>query len=415
MKNGAQRLSVAVLMAGLWCVMTGVLSASPALVTPVVIEFWYSDDCPHCQQAGPFLEAMAHDFPGIRIEKHEVWHDQANLAALNAKAAAHGYVPSALPNIYIGDRYWIGFSEDIGRQIFDAAVVEPAAAVAPVSPSPVATTLTLPLIGAVDLGGQSLLLSTVLIGLVDGINPCSLWVLSMLLALTLHTGSRRKVMLIGVVFLVVSSLAYALFITGLFTLSSLVSLGGWLSLVVALVTALFGLISLKDFFWFRKGPTLAIPASAKPGIFGRMRGLLKTGQSFGALVAGTAVLAAGVSLVELGCTAGFPMIWTQLLAARQVDALGYLGLLLVYMAVYQILPLAIFLAAVLTLKTVRVAEKEGRFLKLLAGGLMLALSAVMLVKPDLLNRLDMTALVFAGALALIGLIWLLDRLVRKPA
>ena len=81
--------------------------------------------------------------------------------------------------------------------------------------------LTLPIIGEVDLQKQSLVVSTLLIALVDGVNPCSVWVLSMLLAITLHTGSRKKVLIIGLVFLTVTAAVYALFIAGLFTVFSL--------------------------------------------------------------------------------------------------------------------------------------------------------------------------------------------------
>ena len=76
---------------------------------------------------------------------------------------------------------------------------------------------------SVDLATQSLALSTALIAFVDGFNPCSLWVLSVLLALTLHTGSRKKVFIIGLVFLTVTALVYALFIAGLFTMFTIVS------------------------------------------------------------------------------------------------------------------------------------------------------------------------------------------------
>jgi hypothetical protein len=57
--------------------------------------------------------------------------------------------------------------------------------------------IMLPLIGAIDLSRQSLLVSTLLISFVDGFNPCSIWVLTMLLAITLHSGSRKKIIIVG--------------------------------------------------------------------------------------------------------------------------------------------------------------------------------------------------------------------------
>ena len=106
--------------------------------------------------------------------------------------------------------------------------------------------VTLPLFGEVDLQKQSLLVSTLLIAFVDGVNPCSIWVLTMLLALTLHTGSRKKVLLIGLIFLTVTAGIYALFITGLFTVLKVLSFTTWIRVVVALVSLFFArLASLR--------------------------------------------------------------------------------------------------------------------------------------------------------------------------
>lgn len=94
------------------------------------------------------------------------------------------------------------------------APVEVAPVLAEPDPAPAAparsSTLTLPLIGPVDLATQSLALSTAIIAFVDGFNPCSLWVLSVLLALMLHTDSRKKVLIIGLLFLTVTSLVSVL-------------------------------------------------------------------------------------------------------------------------------------------------------------------------------------------------------------
>ena len=382
-----------------------------ASLAPTEIEFYYSDQCSHCQQARPFLEQLVRENPGLKIKALEVWNNQDNLMLLMMKASQHGYTPDALPNIYVGDRYWVGFDQRIGRQIRDELGLRTESP-APASSSS-ATTWDVPLFGPVDLGTQSLLFSTVLIGLVDGINPCSLWLLSMLLTLALHGRSRGRVVIIGLVFLVVTAAVYGLFITGLFALTNLVSWAGTLTAVVVSITAVFGLLNLKDFFWFGKGPSLSIPSRSKPGILQRMRALVSEQRSFGWLVAGTAVLAAGVSVLELGCTAGFPLLWTQLLSAQHADTLTYGGLLAVYLLMYQLLPLALFLVVVFTLGAVRLQERQGRLLKLGSGVLLLTLSGVMLWQPIWMRDLSSAALVFAAALALGLVLWLAERQLRR--
>jgi hypothetical protein len=269
--------------------------------------------------------------------------------------------------------------------------------------------LRIPLVGDVPLGSQSLLVSTVLIAFVDGVNPCSIWVLSVLLALTLQRASRRRVLLIGLVFLTVSSLVYVLFITGLFTLFRVVRFLGWIQVLVALVALVFGLVNVKDYFWFRVGPSLTIAEEHKPGIYRGMRRVLAAGDSVGALVAATVVLGAGVSLVEFSCTAGFPVLWTNLLTMHQAGVVVFALLLLLYMLIYQADELAIFLVAVFTLRSSRFEEKHGRVLKLVGGTLMVTLAAVMVARPSLMNDVASAAIVFLAAFLATGAVLLVHR------
>jgi hypothetical protein len=273
--------------------------------------------------------------------------------------------------------------------------------------------VSLPIFGEVDAGTQPLALSTLLIAVVDGVNPCSLWVLSVLLALTLRTGSRRTIAVIGLTFIFVTALVYALFIAGLFSIFSVASSAPWVRVVVALVAAGFAAINIKDFFWFKKGVSLTIPQSSKPGIYQRMRGVLARADSMPALVAATAVLAAGVSFVELACTAGFPVLWTNIVADRDVTPAVFALLLGLYMLVYQLDELVIFGAAVVTMRVAKLQEKQGRLLKLVGGILMLSLAIVMLVNPLLMNNVATALLVFTAAGAATLLVLLIERIVRS--
>ena len=134
-------------------------------------------------------------------------------------------------------------------------------------------------------------------------------------------------------------------------------------------------------------------------------------ESLWGLVSATVVLAAGVSLVEFSCTAGFPMVWTNLLAVHEITGLAFLGFLLVYMLVYQLDELGIFLVAVFTLRQTKMEEKYGRILKLLGGMLMLTLAVVMLVDPTLMNDIGRSLWVFGTAFGVTALVLLVHRVV----
>lgn len=121
------------------------------------------------------------------------------------------------------------------------------------------------------------------------------------------------------------------------------------------------------------------------------------------------MLAAGVSLVEFSCTAGFPVLWTNLLIAQEATAATFVLLLLLYMLIYQIDELGIFLVAVFTLKASKLQEKQGRILKLVGGMLMLTLANVMLVNPAWMNQISSSLIVFGVAFAATALVLLVHR------
>ncbi|MCD6285489.1 MAG: hypothetical protein J7M39_06205, partial [Anaerolineae bacterium] len=198
-------------------------------------------------------------------------------------------------------------------------------------------------------------------------------------------------------------------IAGLFTFLTIVSFLGWIQAAVSALALFFAAINIKDYFWYKEGLSLTIGDEKKPGIYKRVRKVLNAGDSFWALAGATVALGAGVSLVEFSCTAGFPVIWTNLVTAQGVSPLTFALLLLLYMVVYQIDELAIFGGAVVTLRAGRLEEKHGRILKLFGGILMLTLAGVMLIYPALMNNLGSSLLIFGGATAAALLVLVIHR------
>lgn len=398
----------------------------------VSIYLFWGDGCPHCAKAKPFLEDLAKSNPNIKYFNYEIYYNDANQEIFKKVAQGFGFEPRSVPTIFIGEKYWEGYSDEIRDDI--SRTVEgylasgsrdkvyeilngitpplaPEITITPVPESLETNEIKIPLIGKVDLSQKSLFLSTLLIAFVDGVNPCSIWVLTMLLAITLHTGSRKKVLIIGLIFLTVTAAVYALFIAGLFTVLKVVNFIGWIQVVVALVALFFALVNIKDYFWYKEGLSFTIDDKHKPGIYQRMRKLMDAGDSFWGLVGGTIVMAAGVSLVEFSCTAGFPVLWTNLLSAQKVTAATFVLLLVAYMLIYQLDELVIFFTAVFTLKSNKMEEKHGRILKLIGGILMLTLAIVMLVKPSLMSDLNKSLIIFGIAFAVTLVVLLLHRVI----
>jgi len=327
---------------------------------PTIVLFW-SESCPHCHAERQFLDQLKDDVPGLEVIEYEVSQSPENVELFIQTMTARGLEANAVPTTIIGDQVWVGFSESVATQI-RSAVLPPEG-----KPDQATETVEVPFIGEVETGSASLVASTFFIALVDGLNPCSLWVLSILLALVLRTGTRRRVLAIGGTFLLVTSALYGIYIAGMYGALSFISHQVWIRAAIAAVVLVLGLINLRDYFRAEAGFTLAIPERVKPGIYKRMRRVVAPSNTTGAALAGTALLAAGVSVVETPCTAGYPLLWADMLAAQNVGVMGAIPLFALYMAVFLVDELVVFAAAVIGMRALKLEERAGRLLKLISG------------------------------------------------
>jgi glutaredoxin len=410
--------------------------AAGAVSSGLNVYFFWGDGCSYCAAQKPAMQDLQERYPEVNVHFLEVWYDEDNRQAYFEMAAAAGFEARSVPATFIGERVWTGWRPELAGEM-DAAVqaclespcpdpgvgitgleiAAPPQVAAPASPPAVPAVveepnlLVLPLIGAVNLDAQSLAFSTAVIAFVDGFNPCSLWVLSILLALVIHSGSRRKTLVVGLSFLLVTASVYGLFIAGLFKVFTLISFIGWVQVVVALLALGFALVNIKDYFWYKEGLSFTISDKHKPKIYRDFRSVLAGDKSIFALIGATVVMALGITLVELPCTAGFPVLWSKLISAQPITTLNFVMLLGLYMLIYLVDELLIFGVAVATLRASKLEEKQGRVLKLVGGMVMLALALVLLFNPDLMNSFVSSLVVFAGAFGATGLVLLLHRVV----
>jgi glutaredoxin len=391
--------------------------AAPSRAPDILVYSHYQ--CPYCQEAKRYLTELQARMPDLVIQYRELSEDPSAGRDLQQLGRSRGIHSVGVPAILIGGRVLeLGFDrratpraiEDALRQLglpaTDAAT--PAAAVPVPAPDP-PRALTLPLVGDVDTHALSLPAMTAMIAFVDGFNPCSLWVLTFLLGIVLYSGSRKRIAVVGGTFLLVTAAAYGAFMLGVFTTLHYMSFLPWVTTGVAALALLFAVVNIKDYFWFRQGLSFTISDRHKPGIFQRVRALMHPGRSLPALVAGTVMLAFGITIVELPCTAGFPLVWSGIVAARDVGTAGFATLFVLYVTIYLLDELLIFGAAVVTMRRSRLEEKHGRVLKLIGGVVMLALALTLIAAPGAMHSLSGTFAVFGAAAAGSGAILIVHR------
>lgn len=403
---------------------------------PVPVYLFWGVGCPHCENQKRAFEGLAERFPTMRVHLFEVYQDADNRALLQAMAAAFGREAAGVPMTFIGDEAWVGFSDPILRQMVTSIeaystyrapdpldrlgeewhdLIAPPVAPPAAAPAGDGAMLELPIVGALDLSHRPLLVGTALIALVDGFNPCSLWVLALLLGVVINTRSRRRVVLVGVVFLTVTAAAYGLFIAGLFTVMSFVQYLLWIRVAVALLAGAFAFVNIKDYFAYKRGFSLTIDDSKKPGIYRGIRNVMSQRGSVPATVAATAGMALGITLVELPCTAGLPVLWTGLVTDAAVGVGAFAALLTVYIVIYLLLELIVFGTVVVTMRAGRLEERGGRVLKLVGGSVMLALALAMLFWPAALESVTGMLVVFGAAIGGSLLVVLVHRVVHPAS
>ncbi len=376
-------------------------AAAPDTNGPVLHVFW-SLTCPVCIRQKPWIDGLEERFPGLRVELMELSGSDRYHTRFDTMAAERGIRAEFVPTLMLGKRAWVGDTPRLRAEI--EAAVEAA-----LSGTETATdsALRLPVLGPVDPSAAPLAGVTVLIAFVDGFNPCSLWVLTLLLGMVIASGSRRRVAVVGVSFLLTTALIYGAFIAGLFSVMAWAFALPWVRWAVALFALGFGLVSIKDYLWYGRGISFSIPEGQKPGIYARIRRLRQEDLGTPALMAATVAMAAGIALVELPCTAGFPVVWSGILAERGVTTgAGFWGLLALYVLIYLGVELTIFALAITGMSLGRMGERHGRALKLIGGVVMVALAGALALRPELMEDLGASMMLFGAALGIAALVLL---------
>lgn len=370
----------------LWCGLPWlVLAEAPPTQSAQapVLEVFVRQGCPHCTEAKAYLPLFARERPWLRFVYRAVDEDANARDDLVRITEQAGYWPPGVPTFLFQGRVLVGFADvqQSGPEL--AALVDWAApgqlSAPPATPPP--ATIDAGQWGTLTVTELGLPLFTLAIGLLDGFNPCAMWVLLFLLSLLVHLHDRRRMALIAGTFVLVSGAVYYTFMAAWLNVFLAVGLSDAVRMGLAALALLIAAVNIKDFVAGPQGLTLSIPAAAKPGLYARMRQVVQA-RSLPLALLGVAALAVVVNFIELLCTAGLPAMYTAILAQQGLGPAAHYGYLGLYILGYIADDSLMVGAAVLALSSQKLSESAGRWLKLASGLVMLALGAVMLLRPN---------------------------------
>ncbi|HPA56510.1 MAG TPA: hypothetical protein PLT70_03675 [bacterium] len=354
-----------------------------------VFYFFYSYKCPHCVEAHPFIDKLKKEYPSIIFKDLEVMKVLENRELFKKMIGKLGIQGGGVPTFIFNGKFVVGFQsghhDKLIRQMIDMNMSDHQKENCQSEDCKECreNMIDVPILGKIDAKMVSLPSFTFIIGLLDGINPCAMWVLMFLLTLLVNAKSRKKLIMVGTVFVVSSAVVYFLFMTAWLNIFTFMGVSQYITIALGILALLMGLINIKEFFFFKKGVSLMIPEKAKPKLFEKMRKIMNN-SSFAVSLFGTIALAFFVNLIELGCTIGLPAIYTRVLSVQQISTSVKYFYMALYNA-YYVIPLAVIVALfVFTMGKYRFEEKHAKVLKLISGILMITLGAILVFKPDLL-------------------------------
>jgi len=377
-------ISILVLASSFYPALFSTADENLQLEKSIRIEFFTRAGCQNCAKAKLFLDMIAKRHPEVEIKSLDIEKDIDAAIRLNELSGKHGYSTWGVPAFYIDGQLIVGFRgpDSTGKEIdylIEGLLVENQKTL-----ELTRDRVDIPLFGEVRVSDYGLPLFTIVLGLIDGFNPCAMWVLIFLLSLLVNLKSRKRMALIAGVFVFVSGLVYFVFMAAWLNFFFLLGLTRTLQLILGVFAVAVGSIHIKDFFMFKRGLSLSIPESAKPGIYSRVNRVLKAENIAGAIFT-VIVLAAMVNVVELACTAGLPVIFTQILASQPLSTLEHYAYLVLYNIAYMADDSVMIVIAVVTLSRKRLQEKGGRILKLISGLVISFLGFIMIFVPEWLS------------------------------
>lgn len=377
---------------------------------PVNVYFFYGEGCPHCAKEEVFLDKLEKENKDIKIFRYETWHNRENATLLGEVGKTLNLNITGVPVTIISDQAIVGFgSEETTGKKIKGLIDEYSQIGCEDLVGPITNTkeqeetctedcgcedkgateqkkvesVDLPFLGEVKVVNLSLPVFTILIAAADGFNPCAMWVLLFLISLLLGMQNRKKMWALGLAFIISSAVVYFVFVFAWLKFFLILGYVTWIRVAVGLVAVVSGAYHLKQYWDNRDGTCQVTSVDQRQKIIKRLKSIVSK-QSFWLALVGIIILAAGVNLVELVCSAGFPQTFTHVLAEANISNINRYLYIFLYILIFMLDDILIFVIAMKTLEMKAISSKYTRWSSLVGGILILIIGILLIFKPELI-------------------------------
>ena len=364
------------------------------------VYLFHQESCPHCKKEIQYLEELKNEYSNLDVVTYEVSQNVMNYNFMNRVIDKTGIVTNGqVPFTIIGTDYYIGFEDHVKKSIKDSidkflndknsidiiAKVKNGEDVSNikynVDPK---STKVIPILGEIDAKKVSLPLVAIVIGAVDGFNPCAMWVLLFLIGMLFHMKDKKKMWILGITFLLTSAVMYLLIMAAWLKVALSFMTVVWLRIFIAIVALVAGLVNLNSYIKEKKRKDDGceiVDEKKRKKMFTKIKKITSE-KKFILAIFGIIALAISVNLVELACSAGLPLIFTQILALNDLSTFEYVSYMLIYILFFLIDDIVVFVIAMLTLNIKGISSKYGKYSHLIGGIIMILIGILMIFKPE---------------------------------
>ncbi len=364
----------------------------------VNVYLFHSNTCSHCKAEIEFLNEIQKEYENLKINLYEINDVKENKELMiNIKEKLNIDSPM-VPFTVIGDYYYIGYNDgvkdgiknliekytfeeqyDVIKDIIDGKDVSNFK----IKNGEINKISTV--FGEIDPAKVSLPILSVIMGAIDGFNPCAMWVLIFLITMLFNMENKKRMWALGITFLVTSALIYLVFMfVWLGVATKLLTTISWLKLLIGLIALIGAFINLKGFIKSivkKDAGCEVVDNSKRKKIISKIKKYTSE-KSFILAILGVMLLAISVNAIELACSAGLPVLFTNVLALNDVNFIEKCIYIFIYIFFFLIDDIIVFFVAMFTLNIKALSTKYTKYSHLIGGIIMLIIGILMIFKPE---------------------------------
>lgn len=344
----------------------------------VNIYFFHKTSCPHCKKEGKLLDSLEEKYENVNVYRFEVSGNSQNAKYLDEVKKLFDETSGGVPYTVIGTETFLGYNSYVGEKL--EKTIQNYLGIKKETEQEKAT-FNLPILGKTDAKEVSIPFVAILLGVIDGFNPCAMWVLLFLINMFIDMKDKKKMFILGYAFLFTSAVVYFLSMLGISVVLNVTAVKQ-IQILIALVALVAGALNIRTYIKTRNDTGCHVVDDKKrKKMVKRVIKITKQESMLLALI-GVIALAASVNLVELACSLGFPAIFSEILALNNVTGALRILYLIIYVFFYMIDDLIVFTIAVSTFTIAAKSTKYTKYVNLIAGIIMILIGTLLIFKPE---------------------------------